>query len=277
MEDKKIYELMRLCLVQGSSLKMKDLERITELSLELISAYRAVELDRNNWRKQALEEDASHSEFVDFIRKHNDESSHAEYVKFREGPALKWLRQLKEIKIPDGYDHRDDFIRYLISEQLNEKGTTMDADVYQYEAQAFATGGGKTLIYCLLGAIEELGELIEKIDFPKLVNKDLPFGDVTNSAAYTLKKFVDFSKEAGKTAKQIRKEWATFSDEIKTSLTSVEIDDDCIDKEAGDVAWMLSGICERLDFTLGDVMKQNLQKLTDRKSRGVIVGEGDNR
>lgn len=223
MEDKKIHELMRLCLVQGSSLKMKDLERITELSLELISAYRAVELDRNNWRKQALEEDASH-----------------------------------------------------FSEQSNEKGTIMDADVYQYEAQAFATGGGKTLIYCLLGAIEELGELIEKIDFPKLVNKDLPFGDVTNSAAYTLKKFVDFSKEAGKTAKQIRKEWDTFSDDIKTSLTCVEVDDD-VDKEAGDVAWMLSGICDHLDFALCDVMKDNIKKLTDRKSRGVIVGEGDNR
>ena len=161
MEDKKIDELMRLCLVQGSSLKMKDLERITELSLELISAYRAVELDRNNWRKQALEEDASHSEFVDFIRKHNDESSHAEYVKFREGPAFKWLRQLKEIKIPDELDHRDEFIRYLISEQSNEKGTTMDADVYQKKAHSFAMY--KDELYPVLGLSEEVGEFTGRI------------------------------------------------------------------------------------------------------------------
>lgn len=108
MEDKKIHELMRLCLVQGSSLKMKDLERITELSLELISAYRAVELDRNNWRKQALEEDASH-----------------------------------------------------FSEQPNEKGTTMDADVYQKKAHSFAMY--KDELYPVLGLSEEVGEFTGRI------------------------------------------------------------------------------------------------------------------
>ena len=48
-------------------------------------------------------------------------------------------------------------------------------------------------------------------------------------------------------------------------------------KEVGDCAWFLSGICavEGVDFE--DVLKANLDKLSDRQRRGVIDGNGDNR
>lgn len=150
----------------------------------------------------------------------------------------------------------------------------MDANEYQNKAQEFATGGGDTLIYCLLGAIEELGELIDKVNYPSLERIDLPFGDVQNSAAYVLKRLVDLSKDAGKTAKQIRKEWDSFSPDVRFNLETAFLQDG-VDKEAGDVAWMLSGICKHIGTTLGDVMSSNIEKLTERKAKGVICGSGE--
>jgi NTP pyrophosphatase (non-canonical NTP hydrolase) len=48
-------------------------------------------------------------------------------------------------------------------------------------------------------------------------------------------------------------------------------------KEAGDILWQLSGLCEVMGWKLEDVAQQNLRKLASRKERGMIAGEGDNR
>lgn len=48
-------------------------------------------------------------------------------------------------------------------------------------------------------------------------------------------------------------------------------------KEAGDILWQLSGLCNVMGWTLNEVATANLQKLADRKKRNVIDGNGDNR
>jgi NTP pyrophosphatase (non-canonical NTP hydrolase) len=48
-------------------------------------------------------------------------------------------------------------------------------------------------------------------------------------------------------------------------------------KELGDVLWYLSAIAHYLDKPLGDLAQENINKLQDRKSRGVIKSSGDNR
>lgn len=48
-------------------------------------------------------------------------------------------------------------------------------------------------------------------------------------------------------------------------------------KELGDVIWYISAISSDLGFTLDDVINKNIEKLSSRKDRGVIHGEGDNR
>lgn len=48
-------------------------------------------------------------------------------------------------------------------------------------------------------------------------------------------------------------------------------------KELGDVLWYLSAIAFYLGEPLGNVAESNLQKLLDRKDRGVIKSKGDNR
>lgn len=48
-------------------------------------------------------------------------------------------------------------------------------------------------------------------------------------------------------------------------------------KELGDVLWYLADLAHNLNMSLGDVAIANVQKLRDRKARGVLKSEGDNR
>lgn len=48
-------------------------------------------------------------------------------------------------------------------------------------------------------------------------------------------------------------------------------------KEAGDILWQLSGLCDDMGWTLEEVAQMNLNKLYSRQKRGVIDGNGDNR
>lgn len=48
-------------------------------------------------------------------------------------------------------------------------------------------------------------------------------------------------------------------------------------KELGDVLWYVAAVCSELDLKMEDVARHNVEKLADRKRRGVIQGEGDER
>ncbi len=50
-----------------------------------------------------------------------------------------------------------------------------------------------------------------------------------------------------------------------------------IKKELGDVLWYVSQLSSEFGFELNDVAELNIQKLLDRKTRGVLQGSGDNR
>ncbi|WEL19255.1 nucleoside triphosphate pyrophosphohydrolase family protein [Candidatus Nanohalococcus occultus] len=50
-----------------------------------------------------------------------------------------------------------------------------------------------------------------------------------------------------------------------------------LEKELGDVLWYLARLADELGFDLDDVAETNLDKLFDRKERGKIHGDGDNR
>jgi len=72
---------------------------------------------------------------------------------------------------------------------------------------------------------------------------------------------------AGKIAKSIRKG--------EPPLAFDKTDD--LKKELGDVLWQLTACCRELGLTLDEVAEYNLRKLRDRKNRGVLDGNGDNR
>lgn len=72
---------------------------------------------------------------------------------------------------------------------------------------------------------------------------------------------------AEKLKKIIRDKNGVVSEEDKQELA----------KEIGDVLWYLAVFAEDLGVSLEDIAKQNLDKLTSRKERGVLGGSGDNR
>jgi NTP pyrophosphatase (non-canonical NTP hydrolase) len=50
-----------------------------------------------------------------------------------------------------------------------------------------------------------------------------------------------------------------------------------ISKELGDCLWYIAEVCTILGLNMEDVAKNNIKKLYDRKERGVLTGNGDNR
>jgi NTP pyrophosphatase (non-canonical NTP hydrolase) len=77
--------------------------------------------------------------------------------------------------------------------------------------------------------------------------------------------------EAGEVAEKVKKAIRDNGGEM-----SSEKKED-IKKELGDVLWYISQLARILGFTLEEVALANLDKLADRKARGVIGGSGDTR
>jgi len=48
-------------------------------------------------------------------------------------------------------------------------------------------------------------------------------------------------------------------------------------KELGDVLWYITNIACEAGMSMSDIAVQNIDKLQDRKERGVLHGSGDNR
>lgn len=81
--------------------------------------------------------------------------------------------------------------------------------------------------------------------------------------------FLGLAEEAGEVVGKIAKSMrGDFSLEDKKEE---------IIKELGDVMWMIALCCCELNVSLEAVQMQNIEKLEDRKRRGVIQGDGDNR
>lgn len=85
---------------------------------------------------------------------------------------------------------------------------------------------------------------------------------------------------ASKVAKHIRKGKAEIVGNcLFDGADEMLSKNDLIDmrRECGDIAWQLAGLCSVMDWTLEEVCRENLDKLADRKARGVIDSSGDNR
>jgi NTP pyrophosphatase (non-canonical NTP hydrolase) len=74
---------------------------------------------------------------------------------------------------------------------------------------------------------------------------------------------------AGKLAKFVRKS-------LSEPVDSEQLRQD-IKKELGDLQFQVSETARQFGFTLQEIVDGNVEKLTDRVERGVLIGEGDNR
>ena len=75
--------------------------------------------------------------------------------------------------------------------------------------------------------------------------------------------------EAGETSEKIKK-WLRGGGE---SLTDEQLQ--LIRKELGDVLWYAANLAEDLGLSLDEIARENIEKLFDRKERGVLHGSGD--
>ena len=79
------------------------------------------------------------------------------------------------------------------------------------------------------------------------------------------------SSEAGEVAGKVAK-WLRDGKGQESAL-----DKSALATEIGDVLWFAACLADTLGYKLEEIAKQNITKLADRNSRGVISGSGDNR
>ena len=72
---------------------------------------------------------------------------------------------------------------------------------------------------------------------------------------------------ADKVKKVIRDNNGNFSEEKRFEIA----------KEVGDVLWYIDNLANDLGYTLEEIGEMNIKKLSSRKERGVLNGNGDNR
>lgn len=106
-------------------------------------------------------------------------------------------------------------------------------------------------------------------DYPvPTLYEDFHENTVSNSLDYTypaLGLVEEAGEVAGKYAKAVRDCNGTIDSDRK----------ELIKKELGDVMWFVAELSTLLGITLEEVMAANIEKLTSRKARGVIKGNGD--
>lgn len=114
------------------------------------------------------------------------------------------------------------------------------------------------------------------------------FASYWNNPLYPVMGLAEEAGEvAGKVAKFLRKHGREplTTEDCDKPFFSMKPEDSAIEeqfrndltKELGDVLWMVAEIATNYGLNLEVIMTENISKLTDRRSRGVIVGEGDNR
>ena len=67
------------------------------------------------------------------------------------------------------------------------------------------------------------------------------------------------------------------ANKVKKMLRDDNLDKNAIASEIGDVSWYAAMLSKDLNIQLHDVAMKNLEKLYDRKERGTIQGDGDER
>lgn len=98
------------------------------------------------------------------------------------------------------------------------------------------------------------------------------YENVGHNAVYPA---LGIAEEAGECAGKVKKRWRNekttdgklYSEEHKVALA----------KEIGDVLWYAAALSFEIGYTLDEIAEINLDKLQDRRERGVLKSEGDNR
>lgn len=78
-------------------------------------------------------------------------------------------------------------------------------------------------------------------------------------------------------ALEVSDEAGEVAGKLKKLYRDNKLDKEELKKEIGDVMWPLARLCDELDMDLQDCLNKNVEKLSDRSTRGTLQGSGDNR
>lgn len=67
------------------------------------------------------------------------------------------------------------------------------------------------------------------------------------------------------------------ANKVKKIMRDGKFDRQAIADEVGDCLWYIAALCRDLNVDMADLAYKNLEKLNDRKNRGVLSGNGDKR
>jgi len=81
--------------------------------------------------------------------------------------------------------------------------------------------------------------------------------------------------ESGEVVDKIKKLWRNKGKTMPQQLTPEEKAE--LVMEISDVMWYVAALSEELNVSMEEVARLNIEKLMDRKTRGVIKSAGDNR
>ena len=81
--------------------------------------------------------------------------------------------------------------------------------------------------------------------------------------------------ESGEFCDKVKKMWRNLNTMRAHSLTSEKRME--MLKELGDVLWYIAACAKEMNAPLSFIAQENINKLLDRRARGVIKSEGDNR
>lgn len=112
---------------------------------------------------------------------------------------------------------------------------------------------------------------VEKLDFESYSANALAFAIYPNKGNNITYTTLGLAGEAGEVAekvkKMIRDDGGVLTDSFKKEVL----------KELGDLQWYILTTAYEIGYTLQDVARVNIHKLTSRAARGKLGGSGDNR
>lgn len=111
-------------------------------------------------------------------------------------------------------------------------------------------------------------------EYQQRSRKVATYPDLGNNLIYPA---LGLAGEAGETVDKIKKLYRNFGFTKGSDLKNDQGHKTALIKELGDVLWYIGAIASELDVNLSFVAGMNIDKLEDRKERGVIKSEGDSR
>ena len=138
----------------------------------------------------------------------------------------------------------------------------MDLSVYQQKASSTAVY--PTIMELVVKALASQGD--DKLAVG--VKQALELTDLNSNPYYAL---LGLTGEAGELANKIKKVMRDSGGVISEKTS------DSIKGELGDVMWYVAALATEMGFDLSEVAQSNLDKLSSRKEKGTLLGDGDNK